>query len=327
LIKNKIMNTTDNALIAGKTSRRTAMRTLGLGALGIAAFGARSASAQIAITSVNTTSPYPVLDLTKTDLAILNFALNLEYLEANFYSYATTGFGLSDQGVDITGTGTQGTVNIPDGSVTGVPLVTFNDPNVQQYALEITRDEIEHVKFLRGIILAAGKQPVAQPAIDLVGGFSGAGGAAGVSGFSPFGSSAGDLNFLLGGYIFEDVGVTAYHGALTLLSSESVRTRGAAAGIMGTEAYHASILRSQLYDLGSTAQAYALAIANAINTLGGAGIAQGLVNTAATTLTSNIVPADSNAIVFTRTTQQVLNIVYLSSSGTPGGFFPRGINS
>jgi len=39
------------------------------------------------------------------------------------------------------------------------------------------------------------------------------------------------------------------------------------------------------------------------------------------------VSADSNAIVFTRTTQQVLNIVYLSANTTPGGFFPNGVNS
>lgn len=319
------MNNTDNALLAGKTTRRNAIRAMGLGAFGVAALGARSANAQIAINSTETSSPFPVPGLSKVDLEILNFALNLEYLEANFYSYATTGFGLVDQGVDITGTGTQGTVNLPAGAVAGTPLVTFNDPNVQAYAWEITKDEIEHVKFLRGIILNAGKKPVAQPAIDLVKSFSAAGSAAGVSGFSPFGSSAGDLDFLLGSYLFEDVGVTAYHGALS--SFVSMVSRRAASSIMGAEAYHASIIRSQLYDLGSTAQAYALAIANAVNTLGGAGIAQGVVNTSGTTETSNIVPADSNALVYTRTTQQVLDIVYLSASGTAGGFFPNGINS
>jgi Ferritin-like domain len=315
----------ENASLNGKTTRRNAMRTMGLGALGIAAFGPLSAKAQIAINSTETSSPYPVPQLTAIDLKILNFALNLEYLEANFYSYATTGFGLQDQGVDITGTGKQGTVTLPAGATVGTPLVTFNDPNVQEYAMEIAKDELEHVKFLRGIILNAGKEPVAQPAIDLVNSFTAAGSVAGVPGFSPFGSSAGDVNFLLGSFIFEDVGVTAYHGALA--SFASLKGRIAAAGIMGTEAYHASIIRSQLYDLGNTAQADALAIANAINTLGGAGIAQGLVKTGTTTTTANIVPADSNAVVYTRTTQQVLDIVYLSSSGTAGGFFPNGINS
>jgi hypothetical protein len=322
LIK-KIMKNIDNALLTAKLSRRRAMRTMGLGTLGLAALGSGLARAQIAINASETTSPYPTVTLSPTDLAILNFALNLEYLEANFYSYATTGLGLTDQGVDITGAGTQGAVNVPAGTP-GTPLTTFNDPNVQQYAFEIARDEIAHVKFLRGVILNAGKTPVAQPAIDLVNGFAEAGSAAGVTGFTPFDSSAGDLDFLLGAFIFEDVGVTAYHGALTSILNTT--TRSVAAGIMGTEAYHASTVRTQLYDLGSTAQAYALAIANAINTLGGAGIAQGLVNPDNSSV-ANIVPADSNAIVFTRTTQQVLDIVYLSATGTPGGFFPNGINS
>jgi hypothetical protein len=54
-------------------------------------------------------------------------------------------------------------------------------------------------------------------------------------------------------------------------------------------------------------------------------------------LTSNIAPTDNNAIAFSRSTGQVLNIVYLkppaTASGTTaavaatsGGFFPNGVN-
>ena len=43
-----------------------------------------------------------------TDEEILNFALNLEYLEAQFYTYATTGSGLPAS--MLAGVGTQGTV-------------------------------------------------------------------------------------------------------------------------------------------------------------------------------------------------------------------------
>lgn len=42
------------------------------------------------------------------DTDILNFALNLEYLEAEFYTYATTGHGIDTAGIAITGVGTQG---------------------------------------------------------------------------------------------------------------------------------------------------------------------------------------------------------------------------
>ncbi len=46
-----------------------------------------------------------------------------------------------------------------------------------------------------------------------------------------------------------------------------------------------------------------------------------------TTIASNIVPADSSAIAFSRTPGQVLNIVYLNRTAqTAGGFFPNGVN-
>lgn len=40
-----------------------------------------------------------------------------------------------------------------------------------------------------------------------------------------------------------------------------------------------------------------------------------------------LAPVDSNAIAFSRTPSQVLQVAYLSASGQPGGFFPNGINS
>jgi len=75
-----------------------------------------------------------------SDANVLNFALNLEYLEAQFYSFASYGVGLAAG--DLTGSGTQG-------AVTGGRQVAFTDPVVRNYAREIANDEIAHVKFLR----------------------------------------------------------------------------------------------------------------------------------------------------------------------------------
>lgn len=61
-----------------------------------------------------------------SDGDVLNFALNLEYLEAQFYLFAATGAGLPAS--SLTGTGTAG-------AATGGRQVTFTDPVVAQYAV------------------------------------------------------------------------------------------------------------------------------------------------------------------------------------------------
>ena len=92
-----------------------------------------------------------------TDAEILNFALNLEYLESQFYHYAVFGTGLPAN--LQSGVGTQG-------AITGGRAVAFKDPVVAQYAKEIAQDEIAHVAFLRA---ALGSAAVAQPQIDIGG--------------------------------------------------------------------------------------------------------------------------------------------------------------
>ena len=264
-------------------------------------------------------APAPAPPATVTDPDILNFALNLEYLEAQFYSFAATGAGLAAS--QLTGTGTQG-------GVTGGRQVSFTDPVVAQYAREIARDETQHVAFLRR---ALGNAAVAQPAIDIGadpnGAFSSAARAAGLIGagqsFDPY---ANDENFLLGAFIFEDVGVSAYKGAAPLVTNPAFRD--AAAGILGAEAYHAGLIRTVLYAKGLQTPSLRTAtdrISDARDSLDGASdLDQGVTGTAGK---SNIVPADSDGIVFSRTTGQVLNIVFLTRMASMrGGFFPSRVN-
>ena len=274
-----------------------------------------------------------------TDQDVLNFALNLEYLEAQFYSYAAFGTGLATNMLDGSGT---------PGSVIPGQKVTFSDPIVSAYAQEIAKDEIAHVNFLR---TALGNSKVAQPAIDVGGtnpngAFSKAAQAAGLvpagTAFNPY---ANDEAFLLGAFIFEDVGVTAYKGASPLITNKTFLE--AAAGLLAVEAYHASIVRTTLYAkgmaAGSTLRASADAISDARDRLDGTTAAQvpedavtgksaeddqGIspVNTQFG-LGSNIVPLNANGLAYSRTTGQVLNIVYLTNAAVSmGGFFPAGVN-
>jgi hypothetical protein len=288
-----------------RNSRRDMIATLAMGGFAVAATSAVRAQATV------------------TDADILNFALNLEYLEAQFYVFAVNGTGLPAS--SLGGTGTRGNVR-------GGRQVNFTDPVVRQYAKEIAIDEAAHVNFLR---TALGAAAVAQPEIDISsdanGAFSNAARAAGLVGagqaFDPY---ASDENFLLGAYIFEDVGVTAYKGASPLITNKTFLE--AAAGILAVEAYHAGLVRTVLYAKGvqtPSLRTAADAISNARDSLDGASdLDQGISRIGTgTTAQSNIVPVDANGITFSRSAGQVLNIVYLNRQAvTAGGFFPNGVN-
>ncbi len=151
---------------------------------------------------------------------VLNFALNLEYLEAQFYSFAVSGAGLGS--ADTGGTGT----------VTGGSKVTFTDSRLADIAAQIAQDELLHVRFLR---TALGSNAVSQPDINL--------NALGI-GF------ANEDDFLNVSRALEDTGVSAYAGAATLLTGTNLQ---AAAQILGTEAYHAGNVRLQIVQKGITA--------------------------------------------------------------------------
>jgi hypothetical protein len=250
------------------------------------------------------------------DYYVLNFALMLEYLEAEFYNLATKGKTLSEIGVARGGFGTLGTTKRKAGS-TIVPFITTGDA-VAQYAEEITTDETNHVKFLRAAMEGAGLKPAAAPDLNLVDSFNDLAVAAGIgSSFDPF---ASELDFLLGGFIFEDVGVTAYHGAAALISNSTYLT--AAAGILAVEAYHASLLRTLIYQSGSTGRQLAGKISKTRASLGG-GKDQGVLGSVGQ---ANIVPTDANAIAYARTVRQVMNIAFGAIGASKGLFFPSGMN-
>ena len=249
------------------------------------------------------------------DYYVLNFALMLEYLEAEFYNLAYYGKTLSESGVEIGGFGAEGTtIHKPN---TKVPFTTTDDA-ISQFAEEITIDETKHVKFLRAAMMEAGLKPAAKPEIDLENSFNTLAKAGGIGDtFDPF---ASELDFLLGGFIFEDVGVTAYHGAAALISNPAYLT--AAAGILAVEAYHASLLRVNIYEAGPTGRQLAGKISKVRATLGG-GKDQGVLGSVGQ---ANIVPTDDNAVAFARTVRQVMNIAFGKVGATKGLFFPKGMN-
>ena len=165
-----------------------------------------------------------------SDADILNFALNLEYLEAEFYTAATQGKSIDQVGIGITGSGTQG-------NVTGGKQVTFSDNATSDIANQIAADERAHVTLIRGALTAAGATPVARPAIKLD--------ALGI-GFN------NQTEFLTLARAFEDVGVTAYAGAAPLITDKMIL--GVAARIAEVESEHSAGVRQLVARLGVPTQ-------------------------------------------------------------------------
>jgi Ferritin-like domain len=285
------------------SDRRRFMRQAGLAGLGAVAAGALiSAGTGVASAATEEDDGSAI-----SDSAILNFALNLEYLEANFYSFAANGSAIPSSLMG--GTGTQG-------GILGGSQVPFKTAGIQQLAQEIASDELKHVTFLRS---ALGSSAVSQPAIDLKKSFTAAAQAAGVvpagTAFDPF---ANEDDFLLGAFIFEDVGVTAYKGAAPLISSKTYLD--AAAGLLSVEAYHAGAIRTRIYDLGLASAANKISAARAA-------LDDGKDQGVTVNGRENIAPVDGNGLAFSRTPGEVLNIVYLTPNvATSGGFFPAGLN-
>ena len=137
----------------------------------------------------------------------------LQCLEAQFYSCAVFGHSLSDE---LTGSGPQ---------PIGCQKANFTNDDIYNVAMDVTENEIAHVNYLR---TALGNYSVQCPLVNIGDAFSAAADAALNTTLSPsFSPYVNDLYFLTGAFIFEDLGVTAYKGALASFNSSDIMTAAA----------------------------------------------------------------------------------------------------
>jgi hypothetical protein len=229
--------------------------------------------------------------ITETD--ILNFALNLEYLEAEFYTYAIEGKSITSFDIGIDGQA-NGENPKAGGKTTGGAKVHFDNNEIfsQEIAAEIGSDERAHVALLRS---ALGSVAVAKPNINL--------NALGIS----FGNQT---DFLTVARILEDIGVTAYTGAAGMLRTPAIITT--AARLLAAEAEHAGSIHTQVARLKISSSA-----------VDGADLIPPPSGKSTQYLSINL----ANGLAATRSAGQVLFLALgMQANARQGGFFPTGLN-
>ena len=145
---------------------------------------------------------------------VLNFALNLEYLEANFYLNVSAGTTLS--ATDM-GTGAV--------AAAGLPGKLTLDAATLAVAQALAADETHHVELLRSTISTLGGTPIAQPLIN----------------YAANGTITTQAMFLAAARQFTALGGSAYIGSAQYLVS-NVTLLTTAAQILGAEGQHAGAI-------------------------------------------------------------------------------------
>jgi len=204
------------AQIERRINRRMFLGTIGGGAAaGLILAGCGGSSG-----TVVTATPTPAVGPGRQqEIDVFNFALNLEYLEAEAYSYALNGTGIDSS--LTTGFGVTG-------GTTGGRQVTFSDDLLRGFTADILNDELNHIKVLRQSIQSLGGQPVAKPPLNL--------NALGLG----FGNQ---LEFIALTRAFTDTGTSAYAGSARLITEPDLQQ--ASAQILAAEGYHAGNIRLQ----------------------------------------------------------------------------------
>ena len=233
-------------------------------------------------------APVHAAGFTATDIEVLQFALNLEYLEAEFYSYAVTGKSLEDNGVPVSG----GIGKV--GPTTGgykVPFSSFNSTGpIKAVTEQLMRDEVDHVLLLRSAL--GPEYTISKPSIKL----------------DVLGQMSALPTYLTLARDFEVTGVSAYGGAATLLSPAALQT---AVQIALVEALHSGNIQllCKLNNL----------FISPVDSLD-------IVPPPAGFNYFDDSPNTSLAVI--RNTSQVLEIAYqtMTTGAHKGGFFPNGFN-
>ncbi|KAK9281214.1 hypothetical protein L1049_004109 [Liquidambar formosana] len=256
----------------------------------------------------------------------IEFALNLEFLEAEFFLNGALGRGLD--------------TIAPQYALSGPPSVGARIANLDALVRRIIEEfGYQEVGHLRAIISAVGG--FRRPLIDLspvnfAKIFNEAVGSILIPPFDPY---ANTINYLLAAYMIPYLGLVGYVGTIPFLANNT--SLQLVAGLLGVEAGQDAVIRTLLYERANqTVVPYNLSVAEFTirlsayrNQLAMCGIKdEGIIALppvmgAENRTTSNILSANYDSLSYSRTSPEILRILYdTGSENRPGGFFPLGAN-
>ncbi|KAF3456394.1 hypothetical protein FNV43_RR01044 [Rhamnella rubrinervis] len=269
--------------------------------------------------------PKSYCSVPKEDIDLLEFPLNLEYLEAEFFLYGSLGVGLDTVAPNLTKGGPT-----PIGGQLAV-LDSVTRDVILQFALQ----EVGHLRAIQSVV-----EGFPRPLLNLSAATFAQviDSAVGKKLNPPFDPYASGLHFLIASYLVPYVGLTGYVGANAKLQGPD--SRRLVAGLLGVESGQDAVIRALLYEralevvhpYGITVAEFTNRISILRNNLGGEGVKdEGLLvppaDGAEGRISGNVLAGDPNSVAYDRTPEEILRIVYGSGSEKiPGGIYPNGGN-
>ncbi|PHT35579.1 Desiccation-related protein PCC13-62 [Capsicum baccatum] len=239
---------------------------------------------------------YVGCDMPKSDVDLVEFPLNLEYLEAEFFLWGSLGYGLDKFAPELADSGPP-----PIGA-----QIAKLSPLIRDVITQFGFQEVGHLRAIKDtitgfprLLLNLSRESFATVMDD----------AFGHPLKPPFDAYANDVNYLLASYVIPYVGLTGYVGANPKLQSSTAKRL--VAGLLGVESGQDAVLRALLYERGrEKVEPY------------------GITCSSENIFVYVVMPlfaGDKYSMAYDRTPKEILRIVYGSGKeNKPGGFYPKG---
>ncbi|CAN0881895.1 Ferritin-like catalase Nec2 [Linum grandiflorum] len=245
----------------------------------------------------------PAGAISKSDVDLVEFPLNLEYLEAEFFLYGALGHGLD--------------VYAPSLAAGGPPSIggrkAHLDPVTQDIIEQFAWQEVGHLRAIKSKVRGFPRPQLDISAASFAKVINSAFGRPLSPPFDPYANS---INYLIASYIIPYVGLTGY----------------LVAGLLAVESGQDAVIRGLLYERANiTVAEFTNKISVLRNKLGKEGVKdEGLLVPkyfgAERKVRGNVLAGDELSLGYGRTPEQILRIVYggAGNESSPGGFFPKG---